>query len=551
MPCLPCRHIVNTKSPHHISTHPTPCRTLAPLWAAAYRLNRSLVVAATRLGAQLDGLGSAALPTTDFEQLQLEASGLGMRAASAIAVVKCGLATLEQAAVEAVSRAAAFQLVSAGVLGLDAGPLLACLLLRAGLLEEGGSIAQLFSLLMAEFAGVGRQFENQASSDAAAGIRAAFSAVVREPHLVSLMDRTRHYIELAQERGSSSASLVEVAAGSLVYGLGYLLQALPGGPGAGWTAFQELVDVEVLRQSFVPQLSAVAREVRVGGAPPPGYWLPLLHVTAAAARHAAASGVAGAKQPVEDALVVVTFFLVVDVVLEPPAVQHGLQLAIQTVGNATAALGHAVGVADKPGTGSNAEAGDGRSTSPGLGGVLRALIAAVSELASSVSTWWDSVMASGEARHESARQRAWDAAWLGQGIAEMCATAEACERLAVTLVPALLYGRMLADGLGGVEARRLAQDLARYSRTLVTRVALVAEHQRTPGQLGQEDWEGLLWLSLTSARAVHGSLALPPAQLRLFDTEDASGSPFTPCQSSLCFAYLAMDLEAAPAVELR
>ena len=47
-------------------------------------------------------------------------------------MVKYGLVMLEHAAVEAVSRSAAFQLVSAGVLGLDAGPLLACLLLRVG-----------------------------------------------------------------------------------------------------------------------------------------------------------------------------------------------------------------------------------------------------------------------------------------------------------------------------------------------------------------------------------------------------------------------------------
>ena len=52
--------------------------------------------------------------------------------------------------------------------------------------------------------------------------------------------------------------------------------------------------------------------------------LPLLHVTAAAARHAAASGLAGAEQPVEDALGVVAFFLGADVTLEPAAVLLGI-----------------------------------------------------------------------------------------------------------------------------------------------------------------------------------------------------------------------------------
>ena len=186
--------------PNHLATiPPPPCRTplaplwaaayslrrtpLAPLWAAAYSLHRSLVVAATCLGVQLDGLGSAALPTTDLEQLQREVSGLSVRAAGAIELVKCGLAMLERAAVEAtveaVSCSAAFQLVSADVLGLDAGPLLACLLLRVGLWEQADDMAQLFASLMAEFAKVGYQFAvaEQPRPDAAAGIRAAYIAV--------------------------------------------------------------------------------------------------------------------------------------------------------------------------------------------------------------------------------------------------------------------------------------------------------------------------------------------------------------------------------------
>ena len=144
---------------------------------------------------------------------------------------------LEHAAVEAVPPSAAFQLVSAGVLGRDAGPLLACLLVRAGLLKQGSSMAKLGASLMAEFAEVGRKFAEQLPSDAAVGLRAAYSAVLSEPLLVSLMDRSRHYMELAaQERGCGSASLVQTAARSLADGLamasvGYLLQALPAGPG--------------------------------------------------------------------------------------------------------------------------------------------------------------------------------------------------------------------------------------------------------------------------------------------------------------------------------
>ena len=59
-------------------------------------------------------------------------------------------------------------------------------------------------------------------------------------------------MELAQESGSSSASLAQTAAGGLTDGLIYLLAALPAGPGAGWSAFQQLLDVEVSRQSFRP-----------------------------------------------------------------------------------------------------------------------------------------------------------------------------------------------------------------------------------------------------------------------------------------------------------
>ena len=238
-------------SPQGIPNHPTtitppPCRSLAPPWAAAYRLNRSLVVAATRLEAQLDGVSSAAPPTTDLEQLQQEASGLSTRAAGAIELVKCGLVMLEHAAVEA-----AVEVVS----------------------------------------------------------RAA--------------------------------------------------------------AFQQLLGVDVLRQSFMSHLSDAAREVSERRTlPPPTYWLPLLHVTAAATRHAAASGLTGAEQPVEEALDVVTFFLGTDVALEQPVIQQGLQLAIQTVGRAAAALGRAARVADVSSIGSSWEAGDARSTSPGLGGVL-------------------------------------------------------------------------------------------------------------------------------------------------------------------------------------
>ena len=420
------------------------------------------MVAATRLGALLDRLdgAGAALPTTDLEQLQREASVLSTQAAGAIELVKSGL-IVQHAAAEGVPRAAAFQMVSAGVLGLDAGPLLACLLLRVGLLEEGGSMAKLLSLLMAEFAEVGHRVGQQPPSDAAGGIRAACSAMVREPLLVSLMDRSRHYMELAQERDSSSALLVQAAAGGLADGLGYLLQALPGGPGAGWTAFQQMLDVEILSQSFIPRLSAAVRAVRVGDALPlsVSYWLPLLHVAAAATRHAAGSGLAGAEQPVEDALDVVTFLLVGDVVLEQPAVQHGLQLAIRTVGSAAAALGRAAGEAHGCGAGSSA--------SPGLGGVLRSFRVAVGHLATSVGTCSKSSMASVMARREGARQRAWDTAWMGQDIVELSAAVEAFQRLAFAL-SALADGRMLAGGLDAAEAGGLAQDLAVHSHTLVT-----------------------------------------------------------------------------------
>ena len=506
------------------------------------------MAAATRLGAQLDGLGSAAVPATDLEQLQREAAELITRATGVFALVQSGLVMLEQAGGEAVSRASAFQLVSAGVLGLDAGPLLACLLLRVGWPEQADSMAKLFLLLMATFAEVGRQFAARQPSDAAGAVRAAFSAVVREPLLVSLMDRSRHYMELARERGRSSASLVQMGAGGLADGVLYLLQALPAGPGAGWTAFQQLLDVEALRQSFMPRLSAAASVVRMGGGPgPPGCLLPLLHITAAAVRHAAASGLAGAEHPVEDALGVVTFFLGADLALEPPTVQQGLQLAIQAVGSAAAAVGRAAGLADGCGVGSSAETGDGRSTSPGLGGVLRALCGALAQLGAKCM---NSVGASEETRRESARQQAWDAAWLGQSIAEMCAAAEACERLAIALVLALADGRVLAGGLGGAGARRLARALAVHSDSLVTGINVVAKQQlglAGSWQLRREDRRALLWLSRTSAKAVHAALA----HLRLFDPEETSSSLFSACQAALFLAYLALDRQPTPAAEQR
>ena len=275
--------------------------------------------------------------------------------------------------------------------------------------------------------------------------------------------------------------------------------------------------------------------------------MPLLQLTVAAARHAAASGLAGAEQPVEDALDVVDFFLVGDVVLEPPSVQHGLQLAIETAGSAAVALGRAARVADGSSAGSSREACDVRSTSPGLGGVLRAFKVAVGKLARSGARC-ESILTSGEARPESARPQAWDAAWLGQSIAELCATAEACERLAVGLVPSLADGRMLAAELGGSEACRLALGLASHSLTFVP--AHQAQRQQKLGQLGQEDRRALLRLSLTAAKA----LALPPAQLRIcmFGPERALDNRFMACQSSLsCLAYLAMARQPALAVDQR
>ena len=169
----------------------------------------------------------------------------------------------------------------------------------------------------------------------------------------------------------------------------------------------------------------------------------------------------------------------------------------------------------------------------------------------SLSMWWDSAKASGAAMRESARQRALDAAWLGQSIAELCATAEAFERLVVALVPALLDGRLLAGGLGGAEARRLALDLARSSRTLVTLGYLMAGHQQQLRQLGQEDWRALLWLSHTAAKAVHAWLALPPAQLLQFDPEGGSSIWFTPCRASGVLACQVLGRQAASAVEQR
>ena len=516
------------------------------------------MVDATRLGAELDRLTSGDLLTADLEQLQREASGLGTRAAGAIELVKAGLDALEHAAVGAVSRAAAFQLVSAAVLGLDAGPLLACLLLRAGLLGEGCRLAKWSSLLMAEFAGFGNQLGEQPPSDAIEGVRAVYDAVVREPLLVSFMDRSRHYMELAQERGSSSAPQLVLAAagcraGSLAHGLCHLLQTLPGGPGAGWTAFKQLLDVEVLRQSFMSHLSAAAIVVRRRGGPtlPAGQLLALLHIAAAAARHAAAS-----EQAVEDALGVVTFFLGADLALAPPTVQHGLQLAIQTVGSAAAALRRAAGAADGCGNGSSAEAGDSRSTSRGLGGVLRAYYSALEQLATTCLESPLDVHASTEQRAwdaawqrawDAAWQRAWDAAWLGQGIAEICAMAEAFVRLAVALAPALADGRMPAGGPGGAEDRRLAQDLARDSQALVAGVAFVGKRQ----QAGLEDWRALLWLSLTSAKAIHAWLALPRAQL--CPLEETFGITFIPCKTSLVLAKMAVvrQMQAPDPVEQR
>ena len=46
-------------------------------------------------------------------------------------------------------------------------------------------------------------------------------------------------MEVAQQRGSSSALAVQVAADSLADGLSCVLQTLPFGPGPGWTAFQQ------------------------------------------------------------------------------------------------------------------------------------------------------------------------------------------------------------------------------------------------------------------------------------------------------------------------
>ena len=274
--------------------------------------------------------------------------------------------------------------------------------------------------------------------------------------------------------------------------------------------------------------------------------MPLVHIATAAARHAAASGLPGAEQPVEDALGVMAFFL--GAYVEPSDVQHGLQLAIQTVGSAAAALRRAAGAADGCGNGSSAEAGDSRSTSRGLGGVLRAYYSALEQLATTCLESPLDVHASTEQRAwDAAWQRAWDAAWLGQGIAEICAMAEAFVRLAVALVPALADGRMPAGGPGGAEDRRLAQDLARDSQALVAGVAFVGKRQ----QAGLEDWRALLWLSLTSAKAIHAWLALPRAQL--CPLEETFGITFIPCKTSLVLAKMAVvrQMQAPDPVEQR
>ena len=64
----------------------------------------------------------------------------------------------------------------------------------------------------------------------------------------------------------------------------------------------------------------------------------------------------------------------------------------------------------------------------------------------------------------------------------------------------------------------------------------MSQQRQTLGQLGQEDWRALLWLSLASAKAVHAPLARPLVQLPLFDPEKASSSPFTPWRWSLSLA---------------
>ena len=77
------------------------------------------------------------------------------------------------------------------------------------------------------------------------------------------------------------------------------------------------------------------------------------------------------------------------------------------------------------------------------------------------------------------------AAWLGRSIGELCAAAEACERLALTLVPALADGRMRADGLDGAGVRRLAKELGCQSDTFMSSVPMVARQQQP--QLDRED----------------------------------------------------------------
>ena len=147
-------------------------------------------------------------------------------------------------------------------------------------------MAKLFSLLTASFAEVGQQFAEQPASDAARGLLAGCIAVMREPLLVSFVDRSRCYVELAREKGSSTASLAHVAAAA---GLMYLLPALPAGPEAGWAASPPLLGVDLLRQSFMPRLSAATREVRMGGAPPHAPRL----LVAAPARHSRSPAACG------------------------------------------------------------------------------------------------------------------------------------------------------------------------------------------------------------------------------------------------------------------
>ena len=134
-----------------------------------------------------------------------EADELAGQAQGAVCLVQWAIRALDRApGWEAIPRAAAFQLGRAAALGLHAVPILASLLLRLGMSAPATLSCSFMDLAVALAMAWGQLAEHR--SPAAEGFKAAYLAVVREPLLVSLLERSRQCLELVEQADSSDGT---------------------------------------------------------------------------------------------------------------------------------------------------------------------------------------------------------------------------------------------------------------------------------------------------------------------------------------------------------